>query len=68
MRIQSPKFARRYNRDGSINSYCPRCFVQVSISTYLAELEARELEHRCDPRLLKLVDRYMEVTHLRQVA
>ena len=63
-----PMFGHRYNRNGSINSYCRRCLVQVSISTSLAELEAKELEHRCNPRLLKRVDRFVEVTHFRQVA
>ena len=58
MRIQTPSFAHKYNTDGSIDSFCPNCFIKVSTSNSPPDIEAKELEHKCDPELLELEERY----------
>ena len=66
---QTPEFAHRFNDDALlIHSYCSRCFVDVATSTSRTEVETKEREHKCDPRLLELVEQYMKVSHLRSAA
>jgi hypothetical protein len=46
-------FAHRNNRDGSIDSICPRCFATIGTSTWESDLNRIEYSHRCDPELLR---------------
>lgn len=58
MSIQTPKFDHRLNENGSVDSYCSQCFVRVTTSDSKTEVETKEKEHRCDPILLRLIERY----------
>ena len=42
------EFPHRMNKDGTIDSVCPRCFVTVGRSTWEAELDRMEAAHTCD--------------------
>ena len=57
-------FVRKRNEDSTIHSYCSRCFATVADSASGVTVKAAEEEHNCDPRLLKMVERYREVSHL----
>ena len=57
-------FVRERNDDWTIHSYCSRCFATVADSSSAVEVDAAEKEHKCDPRLLEMVERYREVSHL----
>ena len=48
----SASFAHRFV-DNRVDSICPRCFVTVATMETEVELEPFELEHNCDPLLLK---------------
>jgi hypothetical protein len=63
-RIKSPPFIRKRNKDWTIHSYCSRCFATVTDASSTAEVKAAESEHRCDPRLLEMVEKYRKVTRL----
>ena len=62
-RIEVP-FVRKRNEDWTIHSYCSRCFATVADSPSAVEVKAAEKEHRCDPRLLEMVEEYRKVSHL----
>ncbi|WP_109488255.1 hypothetical protein [Occallatibacter savannae] len=46
------EFPHRMNKDGTIDSVCPRCFATVGCSTWEAELERLEAAHSCLPARL----------------
>lgn len=64
----NPEFTHRTNEDGTIHSYCSRCFATVADSASRSDLDTAELAHKCDPRLLEMVDRYRAISRLRSVA
>ena len=64
----NPQFTHRANEDGTIHSYCSRCFATVTDSASRAELDSAEIQHRCDPRLLEMVEKYRRISSLRSVA
>jgi hypothetical protein len=61
-RVEATLFVREQNYDWTIHSYCSRCFATVADTHSVDELEAAEEGHKCDPRLLELVQTYREVT------
>ena len=63
-----PEFTHRTNEDGTLHSYCSRCFATVADAATRADLESAELAHKCDPRLLEMVERYRRISSLREVA
>jgi hypothetical protein len=63
-RIESPPFIRKRNKDWTIHSYCSRCFATVADANSAAEVRDAESEHKCDPRLLEMVEKYRKITHL----
>jgi hypothetical protein len=63
-RIEATPFVRKRNDDWTIYSYCSRCLATVADTLSAVELEAAEKGHKCDPRLLEMVQKYREVTHL----
>jgi len=44
-----PPFARRPNKDCSIDSICTKCFLTIASAGSEEELVAHEEEHICDP-------------------
>jgi hypothetical protein len=42
------EFPHRMNKDGTIDSICPRCFTTIGCSTWEAELDRMEAAHKCD--------------------
>jgi hypothetical protein len=42
------KIPHRANRDGTIDSICPRCYATIGTSMWEAELERMEAAHVCD--------------------
>ena len=63
-----PEFTHRTNEDGSVHSYCSRCFATIADSNSEAQLQAAEREHKCDARLLEMVEKYRSISKLRLVA
>ena len=57
-------FVREFCDDWTIHSYCPRCFATVADSSSAAKVKVAEDEHKCDPRLLEMVERFRKVSHL----
>jgi hypothetical protein len=57
-------FVRKRNEDWTIHSYCSRCFATVADSPSSVAVKAAEKEHRCDPRLLEMVEKYRRVSRL----
>lgn len=45
----NPAFARKLNRDSSIDSICTRCFQTIATAAREGELAIHEEEHICDP-------------------
>jgi hypothetical protein len=45
----------RRNADGTIVSFCRKCFVTVASSHWEAELKQSESEHQCDPFRLQSI-------------
>lgn len=45
-------FPHRMNKDGTIDSICPHCFVTVGCSTWEADLDRMEAAHICEPARL----------------
>ena len=62
------EFTHRTNEDGTLHSYCSRCFATIADSASRDDIEIAELHHRCDPRLLEMVEKYRSISHLRSVA
>jgi len=52
------EFPHRMNKDGTIDSTCPRCFSTVGCSTWEAELDRMEAAHVCDPARLASFDHH----------
>jgi hypothetical protein len=52
------EFPHRMNKDGTIDSTCPRCFSSVGCSTWEAELDRMEAAHVCDPARLASFDHH----------
>lgn len=48
----SSRFPHRINRDGTIDSICPHCYVTIGTSTWEADLERMEAAHVCEPARL----------------
>lgn len=48
-----PKFARRSNLDGTIDSKCLRCIATVAITYRESELPRYEGQHVCDPVVIE---------------
>lgn len=48
-------FVHRRNADGTIVSFCRKCFVTVASSQSERELEPAESEHQCDPYRLESI-------------
>ena len=47
-KLPIPAFSHRENRDGTIDSICPKCFATIATSSLESELEQKEHEHHCD--------------------
>ena len=47
-----PFFPHRQNRDGSIDSICPRCLATVASAATVTELHTYEKQHNCDEAFL----------------
>jgi hypothetical protein len=45
-------FPHRMNKDGTIDSICPQCFVTIGCSTWEADLDRMEAAHICEPARL----------------
>lgn len=45
-------FPHRMNKDGTIDSICPHCFVTIGCSTWEADLDRIEAAHICEPARL----------------
>ena len=52
------EFPHRMNKDGTIDSVCPRCFATVGRSTWEAELDRMEAAHICDAARLASFDHH----------
>ena len=63
-RIESAPFIRECNDDWTIRSYCSRCFATVADANSAPNTKRAEDEHKCDPRLLEMVEKYRKVSHL----
>jgi hypothetical protein len=48
-------FVHRANTDGTIDSFCRKCFMTIASSQWEADLERAESVHRCDPIQLEHV-------------
>ena len=44
-----PPFARRLNRDASIDSICTKCYQTIASVAYEDDLAAHEHKHFCEP-------------------
>ena len=51
------EFPHRCNKDGTIDSICPRCFATIGTSTWEADLEKMEAAHMCSPEQLSYLRR-----------
>ena len=67
-RFEAPSFVRKRKDDGTILSYCSRCFATVAFTLSSDELEAAETAHKCNHRLLEMVQRYRELTYIDSAA
>jgi hypothetical protein len=45
---QNMQFPHRHNRDGTVDSICPRCFRTISNRNTEAELARDEFRHICE--------------------
>ena len=66
--FEARAFVRKCKDDGTIHSYCSRCFATVADTPSSGELEAAETGHKCDSRLLEMVQKYREFTYLDSAA
>jgi len=57
MSVSETEFIHRMNRDGTIDSVCPRCYETLMTSTWEAELEVVEAEHECQRAGLLLFEK-----------
>ena len=59
---QSTEFVHKLKLDWTVHSYCSRCYATVGDSLSLDELDVAEKEHKCDPRILEMVQKFREVS------
>ena len=50
--ILASEFPHRSNKDGTIDSICPHCYVTIGRATWEADLDRMESEHVCNPQRL----------------
>lgn len=43
------QYPHRRNRDGSVDSICPRCIATIATATRVADLKIFEAAHVCEP-------------------
>ena len=51
--ILASEFPHRSNKDGTIDSICPYCFITIGTATWEADLEQLEIIHVCNPERLR---------------
>jgi len=56
------EFPHRMNRDGTIDSICPRCFSTIGRSTWEADLDRMEAAHLCEPARLASFNQHRRFT------
>lgn len=54
--VAQSKFPHRMNKDGTIDSICPRCYATIGTSTWEADLERIEAGHVCERSRLSHFD------------
>lgn len=64
--VAQPRFPHRMNKDGTIDSICPRCYATIGTSTWEADLERIEAGHVCDASRLSHFDDQRRKPVLRQ--
>jgi hypothetical protein len=55
-------FVHRENADGTIVSFCRKCFMTVATSQWEANLDSAERIHKCDPIQLEYLDGILSQT------
>jgi hypothetical protein len=65
---QAISFVRTCNDDLTIHSYCCQCLATVADAMSAAQAKTVEEDHKCDPQLLAMVQKYRKVSHLVSVA
>lgn len=50
--FRQSEFPHRMNKDGTIDSICPRCYATIGTSTREADLKRMEAAHVCEPSRL----------------
>ena len=65
---QKMEFVRKRNNDQTIHSHCSQCFATVADAMSPADVFAAEEEHKCDPRLMEMVEKYRILNHLDSAA
>ena len=50
---ENAHFPHRMNRDSTIDSICPHCYITIGTSSRESDLAAMEAAHICDPALLQ---------------
>jgi hypothetical protein len=48
LQLRETLFPRKLNRDGTLNSICPKCYATVASARYEAELALHEAAHVCN--------------------
>jgi hypothetical protein len=66
--FEARAFVRKRKDDGTIYSYCSRCFATVADTLSSDELDAAETGHKCDSLLLEMVQKYREFACLDSAA
>ena len=51
--MNNGRFPHRFNRDRTIDSICPRCYVTIATSTVEVDLQRMEAAHMCEPERLR---------------
>jgi hypothetical protein len=51
------EFPHRSNKDGTIDSICPHCFIKIGTATWEVDLERTEADHVCDRERLQYFQR-----------
>jgi hypothetical protein len=46
------KYPHRMNKNGTIDSICPRCYATIGTSMWESDLESMEAAHVCEPSRL----------------
>ena len=60
------KFPHRMNKNGTIDSICPRCYATIATSTWEADLDRIESGHVCEPSRLSHFDEQRRKSAARQ--